>query len=255
MVDSIPGGRLVSHSGGAAGFSTWLGRFTDHALSVVVMCNFDPVSATQLAGKVADLFLPPVDPQARAPGPVAAQGVDVTARAGIFFDERTGEPLRLLVNNGRLAIAGGGPLVAVSTDRFLPPRANLFFRSQDRFELTFRSNDEFEIKSMEGEARIFRRAEPWTPASTDIQAVEGPYQSEDVDKVFEVLPGTNGIRIRFEGSPDKAIDLDPVARDTYMQRLMIVRFRRDASGKVTGLEYGNPVVRNLSFTRRKDAAP
>jgi hypothetical protein len=108
---------------------------------------------------------------------------------------------------------------------------------------------------MEGEARLFRRAEPWTPASTDIQAVEGRYQSEDVDRVFEVLPGTNGIRLRLEGSPDKAIDLEPVTRDTYMQRLMIVRFRRDASGKVTGLEYGNPVVRNLPFTRRKDATP
>jgi hypothetical protein len=35
---------------------------------------------------------------------------------------------------------------------------------------------------------------------------------------------------------------------------MIVRFRRDASGKVTGFDYGNPVVRNISFTRLGDRA-
>jgi hypothetical protein len=28
-----------------------------------------------------------------------------------------------------------------------------------------------------------------------------------------------------------------------------VRFRRDASGRVVGFDYGNPAVRNLSFTR------
>jgi hypothetical protein len=46
--------------------------------------------------------------------------------------------------------------------------------------------------------------------------------------------------------------LAPVARDTYMRRLMIVRVRRDAGGRVTGFDYGNPLVRNLRFTRLAD---
>jgi hypothetical protein len=37
-----------------------------------------------------------------------------------------------------------------------------------------------------------------------------------------------------------------------MLRMMFVRFRRDVSGKVTGFDYGNPVVRNISFTRLGD---
>lgn len=36
IVDSTPGGVLVSHSGGAAGFSTWMGRVPEHGLSVAV---------------------------------------------------------------------------------------------------------------------------------------------------------------------------------------------------------------------------
>lgn len=31
--------------------------------------------------------------------------------------------------------------------------------------------------------------------------------------------------------------------------MMIVRFRREVSGKVVGFDYGNPVVRNIAFTR------
>src|SRR5688572_19097650 len=136
MVDSRPGGLVISHSGGAAGFSTWMGHVPEHGLSVAVSCNFDPVSATELAARVSDLYLPPLSASARAEAAAAdagATGVDVSARAGLFFDERTGEPMRLVVNNGRLGIANGPPLVPVSAERFRPPRPALFFRSQDAF--------------------------------------------------------------------------------------------------------------------------
>jgi hypothetical protein len=176
----------------------------------------------------------------------------VTGRAGLYFDGRTGEPLRLIVNSGRLTIANGPPLVPASADQFRPQRASLSFRSEDKFEMTFRSNDEFELKSMEGQTTRYRRAQPWMPTAADLQAVDGRYESAELGSVFEIVPGTNGLVMRFERSPDKALALEPVARDTYMRSMMIVRFRRDASGKVVGFDYGNPVVRNIRFTRLGD---
>jgi CubicO group peptidase (beta-lactamase class C family) len=252
IVETNRGRRMVWHSGGAAGYSTLLGRFTDHGLSIAVLCNFEPVSATALAARVADLFLPPVHPQAQPQGPVAAPGVDVAGRAGLFFDERTGEPLRLVVNDGRLTIANGPPLVPVSADRFRPPRATLSFRSQDDFELTFVDPDRFEIKSMEGQVTRYRRAQPWTPTAADLQAVEGRYQSRELGSVFEMVPGANAVTMRLESGPEKSVELTPVERDTYMLRMMIVRFRRDAAGKVVGFDYSNPVARNIQFTRLGD---
>jgi len=256
IVNYYPGATLVSHSGGAAGYSTWLGRFTEHGLSVAVLCNFDPVSATELAHRVADQFLPPKTAEAKAPAAVAegaaVTGLDLNSRAGLFFSERTGEPLRLIVNNGRLSIAGGPPLVAVTQDRFRNPRGSLFFRSQDEFELHFPSQDRFEMKSMEGQVTRYRRAQPYAHSAADMQALDGRYRSEELGSVFEIVPGTNGLVMRFERSPDKALELTPVERDTWMRSLMIVRFRRDGSGKVVGFDYGNPVVRNISFTRLGD---
>jgi|GEM_PF-135969 len=253
VVDHTPGGLVVSHSGGAAGFSTWMGRVPEHGLSVAVTCNFDPVSATALAARVSDLYLPPLPAAARSQAANTADvpGVDVAGRAGLFFDERTGEPMRLLVQEGRLRIANGPPLVAVSREGFRPPRADMFFRSQDEFEMTFLSDDRLEFRSMEGgQTTRYRRAQPWTPAAAELQSVEGRYESKEIGAVFEILPGTGGgIVMRSEGSPERAVNLTPVERDTYMQRMMIVRFRRDAGGKVTGFDYGNPVVRNIGFTR------
>ena len=40
-----------------------------------------------------------------------------------------------------------------------------------------------------------------------------------------------------------------VDRDTFQLGGMIVRFRRDAAGKVVALAYSNPVVRSIVFTR------
>ncbi len=255
IVDSTPGGVVISHSGGAAGYSTWMGRVPEHGLSVAVACNFDPVSATALAARVSDLYLPPLPEAARGEAAAAAAGaadVDVSGRAGLFFDERTGEPMRLAVQEGRLRIANGTPLVALSQDRFRGLRPDLFFRSQDAFELSFETPDRIAIKSMEGQVTRYRRAQPHTHTAAELRAFDGRYESPELGTVFEIVPGANGLAMRFEGSPERSLELAPVERDTYMRSMMIVRFHRDGSGKVVGFDYGNPVVRNIRFTRLGD---
>jgi hypothetical protein len=252
MIDSTAAGTLVAHSGGAAGFSTWMGHFSDHDLSVAVACNFDPVSATALARRVADLYLPTPSRPDPAAAAADAPGVDVTGRAGLYFDERTGEPMRLVVAGGRLRVANGPPLIALAQDRFRPPRPDPFFRSQADVELTFPSNDRLELRSKEGEIIRYRRARTWAPSPEDLQAVDGRYESTELGSVFEILPGNGNLTMRFESAPEKSLELTPVERDTWMRSLMIVRFRRDASGRVVGFDYGNPVVRRISFTRLGD---
>jgi CubicO group peptidase (beta-lactamase class C family) len=251
-IEATPGGTVIGHSGGAAGFSTWMGRVPEHGLAVAVACNYDPVSATANAGRVADVFLPPVDSAAlardRARMPVAAPGIDVTPRAGLYFDERTGEPMRLgAAPGGRLAIANGPQLVAVSATTFRPPRPDLFFRSQDDFVMTFTDPDRFEIRSMEGAVTRFRRAQPWTPTPADLQAIAGRYASAELGSVFRIDAGPAAITMQMEGRPDATMVLAPVDRDVFMFRMMYVRIRRDPSGRVTGVEYGNPVARGFVF--------
>lgn len=257
-IETTPGGTVIGHSGGAAGFSTWMGHVPEHETSLAVACNFDPVSATALAGRVGDVFMPAPDPQAvaaaRARMPRAAEGVDVSARAGLYFDEKSGDPLRLGASNGRLMIANGPPLIPVSATRFQPPRPDMFFRSYDDFVLEFGDADHFTITSQEGEVTRFRRAQPYTPAATEVQAVTGRYESTELGSVFDVVPAPRGITMRFADNPERAMQLEAVAPDTYMMRMMIVRFRRDAAGKVTGFVYSNPVAQGLEFTRVGDVA-
>lgn len=252
IVRETAGERIVSHSGGAAGFSAWLGRFTNSGLSVVVLANYEPLSAGDLAGEVSDLFLPPVDPEARPEGPVAVPGVRVEGRDGLFLAVDGGAPLILAARAGRLAIAGGPELVPVGEDRFRPPRPTLFFRSEDDFELRFESDDELLLTSMEGEVARYVRPEPWTPSEDDLRAAEGRYGCDELGRVIEIVAADGALLFRLEDTPEEAIETSAVARDLYMRRLVSVRFVRDESGAVTGFDYANPLVRGIRYERLGD---
>lgn len=253
-LDTNRGGNVVWHSGGAAGYSALLSRFPEQGLSIAILCNAgEAAEPTTFARRIFDVLVPATrsgesagsEPSAR--GTTNAEGLDVRDKAGLFFSERTGQPLRLALENGRLRVQGGPPLDTVTGDRFRNPRGVLTFMSQDRFELRFASPDAFVLTSMEGQATRYRRAQPYAPTTTDLQAFAGRYQNDEPEAVLETSPGKNGVMLRINGSPP--FEFRPIDRDTFQLGGMFVRFRRDKAGNVVGLDYSNPLVRNIEFAR------
>jgi CubicO group peptidase (beta-lactamase class C family) len=259
-LDTRRGGKLVWHSGGAAGYSTLVGRLPEHGLSVAIMCNADEGARSAYASRIFDLFLPPAvggsAAEASAPaanaGRAGVAGGDLSGRAGLFFNEQTGQPLRLVAGNNTLSIAGGGPLVALANDRFRNQRASLSFMSQAEFELQFLSADQFVIKTKEGATTRYARAQVYAPTAADLNAFAGRYESNEMGSVLEMAPEKGGLVMRFYRNPAKALQFKPVDRDTFMLGMMTVRFLRDKDGMVVGYDYSNPVVRNIKFTRLSD---
>lgn len=247
------GVKEISHSGGSAGYSTWLGRFPEHNLSVAVMCNVDPISASDLAHRVADLFLPtPKKVESDGPPPLIPEGIDVSNRTGLFFNEQTGDSMQLVIDRGRFRVAGGPVFTVLSKDRFKLWGSYLFFMSQDEIELNFLSPDEFELKSMEGKTTRYRRAQPFAPTADDLKAFAGRFESTEIGTVFQIEPKANALVLRLENTPSKSLELKPVDRDTFQIARMTVRFNRDKSGKVVSLNYSNPVVSKIKLTRLGD---
>jgi CubicO group peptidase (beta-lactamase class C family) len=246
-VDTRGGYKLVWHSGAAAGYSTLAGHVPEHKISFAIMCNLDEGARDAYANRIFDLFLPPAPPEP-APNPGFAPG-DLSARAGLFFNEQNGQPLLLAVNNNTLAIAGGGPLVPLAADRFRNRRTSVFFMSEAEFELQFLSADRFEIKPKEGAALRYRRAQTYAPTDVELNAFAGQYESNEMGAVMEMAPEKGGLLFRFYRNPVKALQLKPVDRDTFMAGMMTVRFLRDKDGKVSGYDYSNPVLRNIKYTR------
>jgi CubicO group peptidase (beta-lactamase class C family) len=250
------GNKVIWHSGGAAGYSALVTRFPEQRLSMAVACNAGEAAETTMFARRIFEILVPAPPasstaapeQATAAGAPSLGGADLKSKVGLFFNERTGQPLRLGLDSGRLRIQGGLPLEPVSADKFRNPRGALSFMSQDQFELHFVSPDRMELKSMEGTITGFRRAEPYAPTADELQAFIGRYENDESKALLEMSAAKDGLVVRFT-APGASAPFRPVDRDTFQMGGMIIRFRRDQSGKVVGLDYSNPVVRNITFAR------
>jgi hypothetical protein len=124
--------------------------------------------------------------------------------------------------------------------------------SQDEFELNFLSQDRFELKSMDGTTTRYRRAQPYAPTDADLKAFAGRYQSDELKAVIQMAPGKGGFMGRINETPADGVEFKPVDRDTFQLGMLTIRFRRDTTGKVVGLDFSNPVLRNIKFTRLSD---
>jgi CubicO group peptidase (beta-lactamase class C family) len=252
FLDTNRAGRIVWHSGGAAGYGSMLSRFPEQGLSVAVLCNAgDTVEATMFARRIFEVMVPAAASESQPTTPSAANSAepsDLKSRAGLFFSTSTGLPMRLAVEKGRLRIQGGPPLDTLANDRFRNPRSAVSFMSQDEFELQFVSADEFALKSMEGKTTRYRRAAPYAPTAADLQAFAGRFTNDENRAVLEMNPAKQGLMVRFNEA--QAFEFRPVDRDTFQLGGMILRFRRDQAGSVVALDYSNPLVRNIAFVRQ-----
>lgn len=249
FLEDDPSGLIVWHTGSAGGYKSSVSRLVDHDLSLALLCNGgESMDRGRIANGIVDLFVPP----AEAPPPVAeAEGVDVGGREGLYVGERDGELLRLVARGGRLMILGGGPLVALADGRFRVAEPRLTVRSGDAFEVRFVQDDAFDLVSMEGDAERFRRAETLAPGGTELAAFAGRYESDELGATIEVETGEGSLRARLNGG--RPFDFEPAVDDVFQLGPMTLQFRRDG-GRVVGLAFSNPAVREIAFARTGEAA-
>ncbi|HET9280000.1 MAG TPA: DUF3471 domain-containing protein, partial [Flavitalea sp.] len=216
--------------------------------SIAIMCNSgDGTDRIAFAHKIFDQFLPSVIEPDFDPAPPPVRDIDPNKLAGLFFNETTGEPLRISVQNGRLRVAEGPGLEQISNDRFKRRGAMPGFMSQDQFEIHYLSNDQFELKSMEGKITKYRRARSFSPKGDELKAFTGRYESEELKSVIDITEGKNGLEFKFEHRGDQNIPLNPVDPDVFQVSRVTINFIRDKVGKVTGFTFSNPVARKMQF--------
>lgn len=58
--------------------------------------------------------------------------------------------------------------------------------------------------------------------------------------------------VRLNDAARAGLEFAPVDRDTFQRGMLTLRFRRDQTGKVVALDFTNPVLRNIRFTRLSD---
>lgn len=255
FLDDAGGVRMIWHGGSADGYQAILSHFPEYDLSIAVMCNAGKLDQSEFAGRIFNLMVPSA-PKDRddgdGPPPAIPDGMDLSAKSGLYYNERTGAFLRLSIDRGRFRIADGPGLVAETNERFRRWGSALFFMSGDAFELNFTSADEFDLKSMEGTTSRYRRVVPPSLTPGELKPLAGRYASDEIGSTITVTSGKRGLEISLAHLPERKLDFRPLNRDVFQFNRMMIRFERNQTGKVVGLELSNPLVRNLKFMRTKE---
>ena len=247
------GRRLVSHSGSTAGYKTWLGRYPDEGISIVVMCNnggVDPIALGEAVAEQALVATGHPAAAATAPRAVAAAVMaipDLTPYQGLFRDPLTDDLMRTQVANGQLILTRGGSqaLTPLGGDRF--QRAN-----GDLLQFVRKGQTSGELILSRGATRQRFVAVP--PAATDsaaLAAYVGTFYSAELDTRVTVVRQGDALVMRQTFGVEWP--LTPSFADGFTTRLRGTTtfvFARADDGRVTGFAAWAGGARNIPFVKQ-----
>lgn len=235
----------VSHSGATAGYRAFLTRYPEHGLAIAVLCNHGGAPAATLAHRAADLYLGSAATDPPPPPVVALAPALLTARAGLYRNAVTGEPLRISVRDGKLVDAGGTEAVPISAT---------VFRHANGGQAVFELSPDGRTRAMrllqeDGDTLLFLPVEAYAPGPDDLRAFVGTYVSDEAATTFTISHQEGKLFLRQR--PTVSFELRPAYRDVFeVPTGDVVRFVRDDGGQVTEMSLFLGRVRDLRFKKQ-----
>jgi hypothetical protein len=260
---SFRGWQVVEHGGGQGGYGSWMMRFPELLLSVVVLFNHFLWDMQDYALKVAELFVSErkepakageeqVSPaQSAAPIELCAEQLEM--KTGMYFNAR-----QLTVRKIRDV---GGKLQFQEYD-LVPLSENLFYfevEPQTRVEFTPASNGQgMGMKTTSGAQECkYERVEAASPTPEILRQYQRRYYSPELDIYWTIEAGED----HLVGKRRKYMDstLAPVFADAFSDdwgplmgysTTYFILFERDEGGEVKGLRVSGTRVSNLRFNKQ-----
>lgn len=238
--DDYRGHPEIAHPGATAGYTAWLGRYPKDGLSIALLCNRADADNEALTHAVADIFLSKSPSLPKPKDAVRPQaGIE-----GLFVDEVTGVPVELKLAEGGLKVGGGQQLATVSSAQFEADGTVLRFEGTDRFTLADRY----------GGLASYRRGTAASPTAKDLAGYAGAYVSDEAGVTFLIGAKGNHLTLAMKNHPEAVFEMASSYADAFDLEGLLVRFDRNAGGKVTGLRLTGERVRNVQFNRLPDPA-
>jgi hypothetical protein len=240
---SSRGVRERAHSGTTAGYRAFLARYPDQKLSLAVLCNAGDAPAARLGRQVAELYLgDAILPLA----PAVAWTPDVLrARAGLYRDARSGEPLRIVLEKDALSTSDGEALTPVG-----PAELRV---DDGPARIVFDAAGGFRFEGPEGEFDEYRPVTPATPGPAELSQYAGDYVSDEAEVTYGIAVQDGALVLRTRPGTVRA--LAPAYEDVFTGPAGVLIFRRDPRGRVEGMSLALGRVRDLRFRRSAGAPP
>jgi CubicO group peptidase (beta-lactamase class C family) len=236
---SYRGVHEVQHGGATAGYRAYLSRYPAQQVSIALLCNAAEVNADKVNKQLADIVLA-AHLQAK-PVPVSRHTLDEAGMArleGLYRDEQ-GSTMRV-TRQGSELLVNGRPLFAASVARL---------ETGDGGALDFGADGALRRSDRYGSVVAYQRVPAWTsPDAAQLRAFEGVYDSAEAEASLTVVLDKGELTLR--ATPGVVMRLKPEFQDAFQINGDMLVFRRDAQGKVIGLNTVGGRVWEMRFVRR-----
>lgn len=244
----------VDHGGADAGYRADLLRFPQQHFSVACLCNQAETNPSELARRVADIYLaeqfkeaPPARLESSAK-PVNVPDERLAQYAGLYWKKDDERALRILHKNGKLWLSESEDeqleLSPVSDNRFMLVVFPVAFTFDQAAHAPWRL-------SVQGPGQetpeVFERVGEFHPTPEQLRGYTGSYVSQEIEPVYRIVAEDGALVLkRLKSKPQK---LRPALTDYFEGLNGVVHFQRDQSGEVTGFALNSGRIRNFRFTK------
>jgi hypothetical protein len=239
--------RTVAHGGSYGGYRAMLLRFPEQRFTAAVLCNDGSANSTQLAQRVAEVYLgaemAPVESRAAAAAPtpaIALPDAELARHAGLYWNEQNEERLAVVHAPGRLTLTGlGAPMALRHLDAasFEAPAAGV--------RLAF-GRGTLLVTGSDGRTTTYQAVATTPPSAAALAALAGRYASDEADAEVEIRIRDG--RLELGGRRIGPVPLEHVFGDTFAGGPGVIRFVRER-GAVRGLTISNGRSRGVLFAR------
>ncbi len=240
MLGELRGLRTVRHGGSWAGFRAELLRFPEQKFSVICLCNRGDANPSDLADKVAAVYLGdrmgPAPPSAVTSRPVDVSEAELKPYIGSYWEAATDAIWKVRLANGKLEASGGGrwiPLTPAAPGRFetLAQGGRLL-----RFQF---AGARLTVEPAGAPAQSLERFEPATPSAAELEKLAGRYWSEELGAEYSLAVRDGALRFTHRNAPPPP--LEPTRSNEFRAGGLYLRFQPEAgtfrlnAGRVKGI--------------------
>ncbi|MEM9942006.1 MAG: serine hydrolase, partial [Planctomycetota bacterium] len=255
-IEHYRGVRQIQHGGATSGFVSFLSRFPQERLMILLLANTSAINGRQFANQIADSFLKKkVDSGSDSNQEERStffSHSDLGAFAGQYWS-----PVRRV--SGSIGVQNGELVYTVDGG----PQIGLIRRSETQFEMRGvglqttidfkrQKSGGYSIRITEGEREVDRLVAYKTRSYSEEELADfcGTFYCSELGTAYEVSSDGGGLTVdhqRFEN-----VRLSPLTNDVFRSsgwRFSSLAFERNQQGDVTGFSVNSTRNQDLQFKR------
>ena len=244
----------MGHSGGDAGYRSFLLWLPDHHLGVALLSNSGSMDVGGLAHLAAEAYLYPAlaaQPERSRPTtntPAYRLDPALLDRYVGKYSGQSGRIISLVREGDQLK----GDPIAGRTQALVPTGPHQFTLAESGGRVTFDGAENGKAArytlNLDGETRAYGWVQPSEQVTPPLEEYSGTYHSEELDLNYTLRVKDGGLIVQHRRHGE--IPLRLVSRDHFTDPdFGALRFERDPAGKITALFVTTGRVRNLRFVR------